>query len=67
MTGDKTSPATKMHALRRTSPKGQPFIGTCTLCGREGLRASQAAEYCENIIGLTQEQALVDAIKDQKQ
>lgn len=55
----------RTHSLRRTSPKGpgSPFIGTCTLCGRAGLKASQAQEYCENVIGLTNDEALVDAIK----
>jgi len=25
------------HSLERTSPKGTPFIGTCTKCGRSNL------------------------------
>ncbi len=28
------------HALQRTSPFGEPFVGTCVHCGREGLRTS---------------------------
>jgi hypothetical protein len=52
------------HHVERTSPKGpgSPFIGTCRLCGKTGLRASAALEDCENVRGLTTEEALVEAI-----
>jgi hypothetical protein len=52
------------HAIERTSPKGpgQPFIGTCRLCGKTGLPAIAALEPCENIRGLTQDEALLEAI-----
>lgn len=52
------------HAIERTSPKGpgQSFIGTCRLCGVTGLKASAALEDCENVRGLSSEQALVEAI-----
>lgn len=52
------------HHVERTSPKGpgQPFIGTCRLCGMKGLKASAALEDCENVRGLTAEEALVETI-----
>ena len=53
---------TTMHSLRRTSPKGQKFVGACVLCGREGLTFSDMAGYCDNQRGLTQDEALIEAI-----
>ena len=51
------------HALERTSPKGEPFVGTCWLCGKQGVTLAQmASEECPNIRGLTQEEALFEAI-----
>ncbi len=52
------------HCIERISPKGpgQPFIGTCRLCGTPGLRAEQALEECPNQRGLTADQAVVEAI-----
>lgn len=52
------------HHAERTSPKGpgNDFIGTCCLCGKTGLRASTALEDCENVRGLSAEQALVESI-----
>ncbi len=53
------------HHIERTSPKGpgQPFIGTCRLCGLTGLKASAALEDCENVRGLSTEQAFVESIQ----
>lgn len=39
-----------------------PFIGTCRLCGKAGLKASAALEDCENVRGLSVEEALVETI-----
>ncbi len=52
------------HAIERTSPKGpgSPFIGTCRLCGTPGLRAEQVWEECPNQRGLTQDEAVIEAI-----
>lgn len=52
------------HAIERTSPKGpgQKFIGTCRLCGTPNLPASAALEECPNQRGLTQDEALIEAI-----
>ena len=37
------------HSLVRTSPMGQPFIGTCILCGVQGLSLSSAFKMkCES-------------------
>jgi len=50
------------HSLERTSPKGGPFIGTCTLCGKTDLPIGAATQDCENVRGLTQDEAVVEAI-----
>lgn len=52
------------HHVERTSPKGpgQDFIGTCRLCSKTGLKASAALEDCENVRGLSAEEALVETI-----
>ena len=50
------------HHVERTSPKGQPFVGTCRLCGMSGLKMSAAHEDCENVRGLSAEDALVEAV-----
>lgn len=59
--GETGEPVVKHH-IERTSPKGQPFIGTCRLCGMTGLKASAALEDCENVRGLSAEEALIEAI-----
>lgn len=53
------------HSIERTSPKGpgQKFIGTCVLCGTPNLTMADALKECPNQRGLTQEQAVVEAIK----
>lgn len=53
------------HSIERTSPKGpgQKFIGVCFLCGTSGLTASDALKECPNQRGLTQDDALIEAIK----
>lgn len=55
-------PAATTHTVYRVSPKGGPFVGTCSLCGRAGLTLRDAMQPCENIRGLTQEQALLEAL-----
>jgi len=57
------------HHIERTSPKGpgQTFIGTCRLCGKAGLKASAALEDCENVRGLTAEEAMVESIVGNQQ
>lgn len=51
------------HSLRRTSPKGQAFVGTCVNCGLSGITSKQfLSEECENIRDVTREQALLEAI-----
>jgi len=39
-----------------------PFIGTCRLCGMTGLKASAALEDCENVRGLSVEEAMIETI-----
>jgi hypothetical protein len=53
----------KTHAIHRTSPKGGPFIGTCYQCGTPGLKLEDALNPCPNQRGLTQEDALIEAIE----
>lgn len=52
------------HHPERTSPKGpgMPFIGTCRLCGKTGLKASAALDDCENVRGLSADEALIETI-----
>lgn len=52
-----------IHSLRRTSPKGKPFIGTCVLCGEEGLTPDDCTDECPNLRGLTPDEALVEAVR----
>lgn len=52
----------RYHAIERTSPKGQPFIGTCRLCGTPNLPAKAALDECPNQRGLTAEEALIETI-----
>lgn len=57
------TPATK-HAIERTSPKGGQFIGTCRLCGKEGLTLGDYfKEECPNPKGVTEDEALLDALE----
>ena len=50
------------HHVERTSPKGQAFVGTCRLCGKTDLKMSAALEDCENVRGLTVEEAMIESI-----
>lgn len=53
----------RQHSINRTSPKGQPFVGTCALCGRAGLTFADMRTECENPRGLSPDEALIEAIK----
>jgi hypothetical protein len=50
------------HSLRRTSPKGQDFIGTCVNCGTPNLTFAAVREECPNQRGVTQDEAVIEAI-----
>lgn len=50
------------HSLKRTNAKGIPGLFVCVLCGKPDLPAAGAIEDCENVRGLTQDEALVEAI-----
>lgn len=50
------------HSIERTNPKGQPFIGVCVLCGEQGLKMTDATKDCPNVRGLSQNEALIEAI-----
>jgi hypothetical protein len=51
------------HAIERTSPKGETFIGTCFKCGRTGLTDADMDDPCENIAGISEDDALIMAIE----
>ena len=50
------------HALRRTSPKGGPFVGACMNCGRDGLSLADRSD-CPNPAGFSQSETLLRAIR----
>ena len=51
------------HSLERTSPFKTPFVGTCVLCGKKNVTSKQFFnEECLNVRGLTEEEAIVEAI-----
>lgn len=50
------------HALERTNPKGQPFVGYCIKCGAQGLRMSAALDPCPADDLMSDEAALVELI-----
>lgn len=52
------------HSLRRTSPKGQPFVGVCVLCGETMALEDMQKTECPNQRGLTADEAVLDAIRD---
>lgn len=54
------------HSIQRTSPKGQKFIGTCSLCGTPNLTTANIRDECANQRGLTQDEALIEAIENRK-
>jgi hypothetical protein len=49
--------------VNRTSLKGAPFVGTCAACGMTGLTSATMQGECENVRGMTNEQALLEAIE----
>jgi hypothetical protein len=50
------------HALERTSPKGQAFLGQCTKCGVKNLRLSEMHGHCVNPASITEAEALILAL-----
>jgi hypothetical protein len=52
----------KHPLINRTSPKGGPFLGTCAACGATNLSLGDPSE-CPNQRGMTQEEALIEAIE----
>lgn len=59
MTDTNTS---KVHALHRTSPKGQPFVGTCIQCGDTMPLADMHKTPCQNHIALSEGDAIKIAL-----
>ena len=51
------------HSLERTSPKGGPFIGTCTKCGLRDIPLARMQEPCANPANLSDDDALIIAIE----
>lgn len=55
------------HSLERTSPKGELFIGVCTLCGQRDLPMKAIHEDCPNTRGLSPDEAVLEAITGRKE
>lgn len=51
------------HALKRTSPKGGPFIGTCAKCGVRDIPLDRMREECANPAGVSDDTTLLWALK----
>lgn len=52
------------HLIDRTSPQGpgQKFVGTCRLCGKQGLTFADMNEQCPNPSNMSQDDTLIAAI-----
>lgn len=50
------------HTIYRTSPKGEKFVGACRFCGKRGLTFKSLSEECENVRGLSIDEALLEAV-----
>lgn len=50
------------HAIERTNPKGQPFRGTCTKCGKQDLPMDAVAQDCPADDVVSDEAALLDIL-----
>jgi hypothetical protein len=56
----------KHPLVNRTSPKGQPFLGTCATCGKTNIPLDKVStEECEKP-GMTYEQAILAAITPER-
>lgn len=53
------------HSLKRTSPFGTDFIGTCRNCGKEGLTCDDLNEDCSNPQGKTADELLLDVLDEE--
>lgn len=53
-----------LHSIKRTSPKGSPFIGECVLCGKQGLTTADLNSSCENKSYITEEHALMEFVEE---
>lgn len=54
--------ASPFHALRRTSPKGEKFVGVCTQCGTADLTLANMNDPCPNQRGVTVGEAIAEAV-----
>lgn len=57
------SKLSQTYALHRTSPKGEGFVGTCSQCSQTGLTLANMGEPCLNQRGLTEGEALLEALE----
>ena len=51
------------HAIERTSPYGEKFIGRCIKCGQEGLGLAAPLEPCPADHLVSNEEALLQLLK----
>lgn len=54
------------HAVIRTSPKGEKFVGRCIKCGEEGLGLGGALIDCPADAIVSDRQALLDILDDKE-
>lgn len=47
------------HAVERTNPTGEKFVGTCIKCGAEGLGMGDALRPCPADDKVSDEEALL--------
>jgi hypothetical protein len=54
----------KFHSLRRTSPMGEDFLGTCVHCNKENLSFKDMNTECEFAKEDDFENDLIDVLKE---
>ena len=62
---EKPEGAVALHPLfHRTSPHGQPFVGACGACGKEGITYDMlTTDECSNPDRIRDEAATIQAIR----
>ena len=54
----------KFHSLRRTSPMGEDFLGTCVYCNKQNLSFKDMNTECESAKEDDFENDLIDVLKE---
>ena len=58
------TPRPQHHAVARTSPYGESFIGTCINCGQEGLDLAASLDECPNHAGRSDDESVLALIEE---